>query len=264
MIRGVDAVLDTDWAAHWRMLVDRREVQTGPRQDDFWNRRAHRFALSMRGQADPFLDFLEPWLSPSRTLIDVGAGTGRHVHPLARRLDWVTAVEPSQAMRDLIPPADNVTVIASGWLDADPAPADLVTCVNVLYPIADAVPFLRKLEQSARERVFVVLRDSPSHHPAEQLAGPGRMREPRLRDAFLLLRQLDVAPDVHLYRVPAFFRFESLEAAVEDCRLRLGPLWEETAGRAFLDGRLRPADDGTVVFDAGELTSGVLHWTPRS
>src|SRR5436190_24107405 len=99
-------------------------------------------------------------------------------------------------MRDHIPPAANMTVIGSGWLDAEPAPADLVICVHVLYPIADVVPFLEKLERSARERVFVVMRDSPHPHPAEALAGPDRAREPRLRDCLLLLRQLGVAPDV--------------------------------------------------------------------
>ena len=64
---------------------------------------------------DPVLRYLEPWLRPSATLLDVGAGTGRHTNPLARRLDWVTAVEPSQAMRSYIEPADSVTVIGSTW-----------------------------------------------------------------------------------------------------------------------------------------------------
>src|SRR6266700_4987344 len=158
----MDPLLDVDWVAHWRALVEAREAQIGRSDEgDWWGRRARRFAFSMRGQPDWFLGFLEPWLRPDRTVIDVGAGTGRHAGPLAERVDWVTAVEPSQAMREHLPTPDNMTVIASEWQDAETAAADLVICVHVLYPVPDVVPFLEKLERSARERVFVVLRDSP-------------------------------------------------------------------------------------------------------
>ena len=261
----MDPLLDVDWAQHWRALVEAREALGGERHgEEFWNRRARRFALSMRGQQDPLLDFLEPWLSPSRTLIDVGAGIGRHASVLAQRLDWVTAVEPSQAMRDQIPRADNMTVIGSTWQDADPAPADLVICVNVLYPMADVVPFVEKLARHARERVFIVLRDGPHPHPAEHVPGPTRKRGPILRDCFLLLRQLGILPDVTLFTYPVFFRFESLEAAVEDCRLRLGSGWDEERGRAWLEARLRPEAAGTLVYEGGDVTSGVLHWKPQA
>jgi SAM-dependent methyltransferase len=261
----VDPLLDTDWAAHWRALVETREAQIGrSKEPDWWGRRARRFAFSMRGQPDWFQGFLEPWLRPDRTLIDVGAGTGRHAGPLASKLDWVTAVEPSQAMRQHIPAAPNMTVIASGWLDAEPAPADLVICVHVLYPIADVVPFLEKLEAAARERVFVVMRDSPHPHPAEEMAGPGRAREPRLRDCLLLLRQLGAAPDLAMVTYHSFHRFESLEQAVDECRGQVGRAWDEERDRAWLEARLRRDEDGSLLYEGGDVTAGVLHWKPRT
>jgi SAM-dependent methyltransferase len=260
----MDALLDVDWVASWRALVEAREAQIGrSNEDHWWGSRARRFAFSMRGQSDWFLDFLEPWLRPDRTVIDVGAGTGRHAGPLAGRVDWVTAVEPSQAMREHIPAADNVTVIGSDWQDADPAPADLVICVHVLYPVADVVPFIEKLERSARERVFVVLRDSPHRHPGEDLAGPGRAREPRLRDCFLLLRQVGIAPDLAMTTYGTFHRYESLEQAVEECRTHVGQGWDAERGRAWLEANLRPDEDGSLVYEGGEVTAGVLHWKPR-
>ncbi len=259
----MDPLLDVDWAAHWRTLVEAREAQIGrSAEDDWWGRRARRFAYSMRGQPDWFLAFLEPWLRPDRTLIDVGAGTGRHAGPLTERVDWVTAVEPSQAMRERIPAAENMTVIASEWLDAEPAAADLVICVHVLYPVADVVPFIEKLERSARERVFVVLRDSPHRHPGEDMAGPDRAREPRLRDCLLLLRQMGIAPDLAMTTYGTFHRFESLEQAVEECRTHVGQRWDAERGPAWLEANLRPDEDGSLVYKGGDITSGVLHWTP--
>jgi SAM-dependent methyltransferase len=261
----MDPVLDVDWAAHWRGLVEAREAEAaGRHSEDFWDRLAPRFAASIRTQEDPFAAFLQPWLDPRRTLLDVGAGVGRHTGPMAARLDWVTAVEPSERMREQIPRADNVTVIGSTWEDAEPAPADLVICVHVLYSIADPVPFLHKLERHARERVFVVLRDSPQPLPAEQFPGPARPRQPRLRDCFMLLRQVGVAPDLTMFSYRGSVRFTSLEEAVEDCRLRLGAGWDERSGLPWLESRLRPEEGGTLLYDGGEVTSGVLHWKPRS
>lgn len=262
----MDAVLDVDWAAHWESLVRAREAQTGPpATDDWWAPRAKQFARQMRAQPDdPVLRFLEPWLRPSATLLDVGAGTGRHTNQLASRLDWVTAVEPSQAMREHIEPAANVTVIGSRWEDADPAPADLVLCSHVLYPVARPVPFIEKLERFARERVFIWMRDSAHVLPAERMAQPERGREPWLRDCLLLLRQLGIEPEMWLGSSPANpFRYGSMEEAVEASRSHLGQAWDEGRARAWLEANLRPAEDGTLVYEA-EATSGVLHWKPRA
>jgi SAM-dependent methyltransferase len=259
---AVDPLLDTDWVAGWRELVERRRADVGEQPDDPWAPRAARLAARPAPSSDVFLRFLDPWLRPERTLIDVGAGTGRYSVSLAARLDWVTAVEPSQGMRDRIPHVDNMTVIASGWMEAEPAPADLVICVHVLYEVADVVPFIEKLQASARERVFVVLRDTGHPHPAQLYAGPRHGREPRLRDCFLLLRQLGVAPDVAMFTYLESHRFESFEQAAEESRQALGRLWDEREGRAWLEENLRRGEDGKLVDQGAEVTAGVLHWKP--
>src|SRR5882762_2533953 len=156
---------EIDWAERWRSIVeDRATLAAGHVDHGYWDRRAASYARSTQTRADEFLQVLEPHLSPRKTLIDVGAGTGRHAIPLAERLEWVTAVEPSEGMRALIPPHDNMTVVASTWEDATVAAADLVICCHVLYGIDDPVPFIEKMEKSARERVFVMLRQSPMVH----------------------------------------------------------------------------------------------------
>jgi SAM-dependent methyltransferase len=259
----VDPLLEVDWAAHWRGLVQSRSEQAGPRRD-YWERRAATYGKWCRARTDLVLDFLEPWLDPRRTLIDVGAGPGILAARFASRLDWVTAVEPSQRMRDQIPDVANMTVIASSWEDAEPAPADLVTCVHVLYGVAEPIPFIEKLERHARERLFIVLRDTPHPHPAERMTAARHVRQPLLRDCLLLLRQHGMAPDVTVLRYPGSFSFDSLEAAVEECRARLGEEWDEASGRAWLEANLERGPDGKLLYDAGEMTAGVLHWKPRT
>jgi len=262
----VDPLLGVDWAASWRELVERRRTEVGERDaaEDPWGSRAARFVARPASRPDALLRLLEPWLGPRRTLIDVGAGTGRHAVPLAERLDWVTAVEPSQGMRDRIPDVDNMTVIGSAWMDADPAPADLVICVHVLYDVADPIPFIEKLEGSAREQVFIMLRDTGHPHPAELYAASRLGREPSLRDCFLLLRQLGVAANVTTLTYPASHRFGSVDEAAEECRWVLGRLWDEEQGRAWLEENLHRDEDGTFVHPGAEVTAGVLHWKPRS
>ena len=134
---------EIDWAARWKEVVENRAtLASGHADSHYWDRRARSFARSTHARADEFLQVLGPYLGPTRTLIDVGAGTGRHTNPLAERLEWVTAVEPSEGMRSHIPPRDNITIVASTWEDAEVAPADLVICSHVMYGVAEPVPFL--------------------------------------------------------------------------------------------------------------------------
>ncbi len=257
------------WGRRWRDLVEARESQLPLRHGaNYWDRRARGFAMSVSGQPDPLLEILQPWLQPRRTLIDVGAGTGRHAGPLSEVLDWVTAVEPSVGMRELIPRRDNLTVVGSSWMEAEVAPADLVISSHVLYGVTDPEAFLAKLEAAATERVFVYLRDGQLRQVAEflfeELTGEARRPMPEFADLWNLLREMGIHADVVFTRYPSGERFENLEHAVEEARLRLGDAWDEDRGRRWLEADLRPEPDGTLYHDAGEMVSGVAHWKPRT
>jgi hypothetical protein len=67
-----------------------------------------------------------------------------------------------------------------------------------------------------------------------------------------------------MYERAVSFRFESLEAAVEECRVRLGPIWDEHAGPAWLRSNLRHEASGSLAYEGGPMAAGVLHWKPRS
>jgi len=257
-----------DWVESWKQIVHDRATLAGTHADPgYWDRRARSFARSTRTRADEFLKLLDPYLSPSKTLIDAGAGTGRHAAPLSDRLEWVTAVEPSEGMRSRIEPKDNMTVVASTWEDAEVAPADLVICCHVLYGIADPEPFLTELDRSARDRVFVMLRESDLPHPAaairRRLHGDAGPRFPRFSDLFMLLMQIGIAPDVTLLSYPILNRYASLEEALVDARALVGDGWDEAIGRPMLEEMLNPEGD-ELVFDGGSVLSGVAHWQPRA
>ncbi len=259
---------EIDWVERWRSVVETREtLAAGHADPGYWDRRASSFARSTHSRADEFLQVLEPYLSPAKTLIDVGAGTGRHTMPLAERLEWVTAVEPSEGMRSHIVPRDNITVVASSWEDAEVAPADLVICSHVLYGVAEPAPFLTKMETAARERVFVMLRETDLPHPAAEirrrLQGDAGPRLPRFSELFMLLLQMGVAPDVTFLRYPITTRYAGIEEALADSRALIGHGWDEAAAREVLDEILRPEGD-LLVFDGGPALSGVAHWQPRA
>ena len=170
-------------------------------------------------------------------------------------------------MRSHIPPRDNMTVIASTWEDAQVAPADLVICSHVLYGVADPVPFLDKLQKAARERVFVMMRETDLPHPAAEirrrLVGDSGPRLPRFSELFMLLLQQGVAADVDFIRYPILTRYANMEEALTDSRALFGEGWDEVKARAVLDDVLSKEGD-ELVFDGGVALSGVAHCKPQT
>jgi SAM-dependent methyltransferase len=261
-------VAEIDWEERWKQVVaDRATLASGHADSQYWDRRASSYARSTHSRSDEFLRVVEPYLGARKTLIDVGAGTGRHATPLAERLEWVTAIEPSDGMRAHIPARDNMTVVASTWEDADVAPADLVICSHVLYGVADPRAFIDKMQRSARERVFVMMRETDLPHPAaalrRQLAGHDGPRLPRFSELFMLLLQMGVAPDVDFIRYPIVTRYANMDEALADSRALFGDGWDEDRARPLLSDLLKK-EDGELVFDGGVAVSGVAHWQPQT
>lgn len=261
----LDPLEGFDWNAHWRRLVETRQRDGGPREA-YWDRRAAGFAFAVRASDATLPRALEERLAPHKTLLDVGAGAGRHAAPLADRLDWVTAVEPSQRMREMIPARPNMTVVAASWDDAEVAQSDLVLCSHVLYGVLDPVSFVEKMERAAIERVFVIMRDRPHRRPpdivTQMLRGSAAPRQVYFNDLYNLLRWMGRDPEVEVDTHRSISRYASLEAALDDCRIDAGKAWDEARGRAWLEANLAGGPDGSLEFDAGQMVTGLAHWTP--
>jgi SAM-dependent methyltransferase len=275
-----------DYVGRWHDIVERRRVQmdtayaaAGINNTDYWGKRAktYRQALHERADEDPFLLRVRRDVTRETTALDVGAGTGRHTLALAPHVARVVAVDPSPAMLGLLredveaQKLTNVETIASGWLEAEVEAADVVLCSHVLYPIGDPVPFIRKLDASAMQRVYIYLRVDPlptdiglwsEFHGVALQAQPGHL------DLIGLLAQIGIAADVEVVEHRFTWTFADLDEAVTQLRNSLC-LREDDASataklRTQLEARLVRWPNGRLGPEIGSARSAIISWRPAA
>jgi SAM-dependent methyltransferase len=220
-------------------MVRRREAQVEaltdrPPPEDYWGRRATCFHQQTRAAADlppdPFLTLVLARVDAATTVLDVGAGAGRHTLPLARRARQVRALEPSEAMRRFLQEEiaarrlTNVEVVAQAWPADRIEAADVVICAHVLYPIAELEPFLRGLDDAARRACFLLLRSDG--FPVwegywRRVRGQDRLPEPGLVEAYNACCQIGLRPSVTMFEVETTMEWRSAEEALRDLATRL-------------------------------------------
>jgi SAM-dependent methyltransferase len=275
-----------DYIERWRQIVARRRVQmesayeaSGLRNVDYWGRRAkqYRESLHARPEEDPFFRRVVGDVRPNTTVLDVGAGTGRHTTALAPHAERVTAVDPSQAMLDLLRRdveergLRNVQIAQSEWMSADVEPADLVICSHVLYPIDDAASFVRRLDAHAKQRIFVYLRVDPLATDIglwSEFWGEPLQQQPVFADLYPLLLQIGIVADVEIVEHRFSWTFASIEEAVTQVRNALC-LREDDAPataklRSLLADRLMASRDGRLGPRIESARSAILSWKPAS
>jgi SAM-dependent methyltransferase len=278
-------VAPIDYAARWATIVERRRVQmeaayakAGLERVDYWGRRAqaYRDATHRRTEEDPFVPVVRESLGPDTTLLDVGAGTGRHTLALAANAKHVTAVDPSGAMLGLLKQdvaaagLDNVSAVEADWMQAEVEPADVVICSHVLYPIADVVPFIAKLRAHARGRVFVYLRADVLRTDFglwSEFHGEPLQTQPTHQDLFNVLAQMDIFADVRIVETPFTWTFETKEQALQQVANSLCLADGDAASRdrlsALLAERMVRLPDGRIGPQEHATRSAIFSWSPR-
>lgn len=179
-------------------------------RSDPWEKRAKRFArLADEGRQEWLFDVLGPLLRSGDRVLEIGAGTGRHVPELARRTQWVHAFEPSAAMRAELEAAvaaarlSNVQVSPEAWPPATGVVrADVAFSCHVLYGVEDAAAFLVAMTESARRLCALVLAPRPPMTALADLElairAEARPRAPGALEAFALLWQLGLPANLQL------------------------------------------------------------------
>lgn len=268
-----------------RLVVARREqmdaayARLGRTSADFWARRAGRFQV-MRPVAqadDPAVQVASELAGPQGTILDVGAGTGRLTLALAPSVARVTAVEPSEAMIGLLRNGvtvhglTNVEAVETRWEEAEVAPADVVVCANVLYPIEQPEPFIRRLKEHARRAVVLQMMVTWAEPPLmaelwRRFHGDERVGQPEAFDTIALLHEMGIPAHVRVAALPRglpMWRFETLDDAVATAREHLilpdDPDVNE-ALRAALDGALVPTDGVGLLLPEPERSTALIWW----
>lgn len=224
-----------------------------------WYRRADQrsdYAGSVLGALGPALD-------ACRDALDVGAGFGALALPLARRLESVTALEPSAAMARSLRAAGaasglaHVRVIEAAWGEVALRGHDLVICAHVGGLLAGDSPFLRDVQNVAR-RLVALVRDMSARAGDDKFfyrelypALLGRPYEHRCRadDTVAGLRRLGIRPVVTPIEYSSDQPFDSLEEACDFWMTYMGLEGEDPRDylRAFLSERLERRDGELVA-----------------
>jgi SAM-dependent methyltransferase len=269
-----------DFIERWRRIVEERRRQTdtayarlGRTTADYWARRARGFAaFSREARPDPFLERVLAYVDGRSTVLDVGAGAGRHSVPLARVVRRVFAVEPSPAMasrlREWAQEEDlaNIEVIEGAWPEVDVPTCDVAICAHVLYPLAEIEPFLRRLHDSARCRCFLWLHDEQVALESlglwERFHGEPRARQPTFRDALLVLWQMGLRPNLEMSEIPESWSWGSMDEAAQAFREHLA-IAEDEATEARLREELAAAlveREGRLYLPKTTYRSAIIWW----
>ena len=280
-----ESVAPIDHIDRWRRLVIARREQhdavcaaQGRTTDDYWARRAdgfRKFARATSAAGDPFLEIVQRHMRPEDTVLDVGAGTGRHAIPMASRARSVTALDPSPAMLRFLredaaaADLDNVTVVEGEWPEAaaQVPEVDIAISAHVLYPIEEVVSFLGALDHQARRICILHLMVWQPWFDLiglwEAVHGEERLPQPTAIDAVNVLHQLGCHANMEVNWVDtprpfddmddAMDRFAESMAVGEDAERR-GRL------RKALSARLRALGDGRLAFEEGRYPVATVWW----
>jgi 2-polyprenyl-3-methyl-5-hydroxy-6-metoxy-1,4-benzoquinol methylase len=117
---------------------------------------------------DPLLDFVLQNVNSEETVLEIGPGNGRWTIPLAKAAKNVTAVEPSEAMLNILKEnisdakVSNIQILPASWKNASVQPHDVVICAHGIYASPDFAAFVRKMEQYSKKRCYLAIRLPPS------------------------------------------------------------------------------------------------------
>jgi SAM-dependent methyltransferase len=207
-------------------------------------------------------------LDPPGSVLDVGSGAGAACLPLLPRTTALTAVDADGAMLGLLGEraerggalAGKVALIRGTWPEAarDAAPADVVTCYNVVYNAPDILPFVAALTASARR---LVVTEMTAVHPLVSLNdlwlrfhGLRRPAGPGAGDLLQILTAMGISAGHERWRRPGSADYASFAelADVTRRRLCLPPERTDEVAAALLEAGAdpeHPADLGTARRD---------------
>ena len=270
----------TDWNALWRELVEIKAQSRKARKGyhsrmDVWADRAIHFKEGVKrrwAKPDSSRDFILSRIDSDATVLDIGAGTGDWSILLSRHAKHVTAIEPSDAMIDVMKESlaaeniKNVGIVQGSWPDVNVEPHDYSLCSHAMYGTPDLAAFVLRMAACTRRMCFLLLR-APSltgvRAEAAQHIWGQPLDSPNFTIAYNILLQNDICANV-LMENTGFWKSRtssSLEEALESVKEYLG-----LSGSDEHDGYLmemlqrRLRWDGEKYVWPPDVRSALVYW----
>ncbi|MGB3975141.1 MAG: class I SAM-dependent methyltransferase [bacterium] len=228
-----------DYIKLWNEIAEKRNAAKQNDQDgDIWEKRAQKFDRQLKkrwkksdSSREWMLDLLRR--NPGSTLLDIGAGTGAWACLLAPLCRTVTAIDPSQAMIDILKNnmieanVDNIEIIQDTWPFEMNRSFDFTLSSHSIYGCSDFEEYIRAMQTVTRKTCVLLLR-APS--PVGLMADISRTilgtpyDSPNFQIAYNALLQMGIFADVVVENDGLWkpWRYYTLSEAVNDIKEKMG------------------------------------------
>ena len=130
---------------------------------DFWAESAKRFEADPYRTDDLVLNAVQEIIPESRSVLDVGGGTGRFAIPIALNGREVTVIDQSPAMLGVLQSQiesykiPNITMVQGSFQSVSIPVMDVVFCAHVLYTIEHIEQFVKLLDVAGSHKIIVIM-----------------------------------------------------------------------------------------------------------
>jgi SAM-dependent methyltransferase len=256
---------DPDYLKMWRDLV----IQGGNTFIAAFSHKdkAEAYETSTRkknfGRRDELLEGVIREIKPDYAVLDIGAGTGRWTVPLAKAAARVTAVDPAEAMLEVLKRnaheagvTGKIDIINKTWEDADIGIYDFVISFHAIYMSADFESFIHKMEAHAKKRCYLGLRYFPIDGIIQELSSKlynTRHDSPNFIIGYNALYQMGIYANVIIEETWHRWTDETIETALNRAKHHLHLENDRT-----FDNLVRETLERRLI-----LRDGVFQWPDR-
>ena len=271
----------TDWLKLWadlaRIQIKKSSYKKKDATQDVWKDRARNFDKLVQKKwehRDSSREFIISTLrrNPGSTVLDIGAGTGAWSLLMAEHAARVTALDPSEAMTQVLQDKirqhniDTITILNGTWPAVSVEPHDYVLASHSMYGDPDFQSFIEKMTVTAKKSCFLVMRvpftDTIMAKAAMKIWGQPH-DSPNFQIAYNALLQMGIYPNVLMESSAGWspWSHDSLEDALDETKRRFG-LQENTEHDAYLTGLLKKElkkNKGRYVWPVGNQAA-LVYW----
>ena len=255
-----------------------RKMSKNPAEE--WDKRAEEFNRSTKEDDNRTEELVDRFrLDPNYSVLDLGAGTGRFSVPIAKRVQHVTAIDPSDGMLNYLKEnmteegLSNYRCIQKRWEDVeigvDIEPHDVVIASHSLG-MFDLQVALSKMDDAAKKYVFILaaagkwfyddIEDALYEQVYKRPPSRGGWRSDYML-IYNILHDMGIYANVEIMDSDDFQRYESLDEAVERWRVMTEiPEKNKPILREYLAKNLIEDNNGLLF---RWRTKGAMIWWPK-